>query len=280
VNNLDSIAIRVRDLLLKETEGHSPCAILLSNGVDSNSILASLIRNERNPYVISFRLKGSEPTDWLMAKKTAEKLYLRFIDIELPKDLEIIFKDVKFAIQKMDLSKKADIECAIPVKYALDRALKLGIQDVYTGVCADGHYAVSRKAQIAVKKEQRLNDPTFLEEYRTKYFQRENPAQSKTMKLYFESKGGRLFMPYLNPEFHDIYKGISFEQMNKPKEKMPIRIAFPEMSEWKVGARHINLQLGNSGIASNFERLLDSEYNIHDNRAVIGIYNAIARGEL
>jgi hypothetical protein len=33
-------------------------------------------------------------------------------------------------------------------------------------------------------------------------------------------------------------------------------------------------------LASNFERLLDSEYNIHDNRAVVGIYNAIARGEL
>lgn len=280
MKDLNLVAKQAQELLLETTSGNNSCAVLLSNGVDSNSILASLIRNKRNPYVISFRLKGSEPTDWLMAKKTAEKLYLRFIDIELPRDLEIIFKDVKFAIQKMNLSKKADIECAIPIKYALDKALKLGIHDVYTGACADGHYAVSRKAQITVKKEKRQNDPKFLEEYRTKYFERENPAQSKTMKLYFESKGGRLFMPYLNPKFQEIYREISFEQMNKPKEKMPIRIAFPEMSEWKVGTRHINLQLGDSGIADNYSRLLQSEYNLHRNKAVIGIYNAIARGEL
>lgn len=277
---LNTVAEKAQTLLLKETAGDSQCAVLLSNGVDSNSLVASLVRNGRKPLVVSFRLNGWESTDWLGAKRVAEKLNLEFIDIQLPTDIETIFKDVKYAIKILHLKKKANIECAVPLKYALDKVFELGIKDVYSGLGADGQYAESRKAHIAVRKDKAENNAEWLEAFRAKYYSQENPACTKTMRLYFESIGGRLIMPYLNPEFLEVYRGVTHNEMHKPIVKMPIRIAFPEMAEWKPGNRNTNLQLGDSKIAKNYEQLLNSSYNLHNYKAVIGIYNSIVREEL
>lgn len=277
---LNIVAEKARNLLLRETSGDTPCAVLLSNGVDSNSLVASLVRNGRKPLVVSFRLKGRQSTDWLGAKRVADKLNLEFVDIQLPTDTQTIFEDVKYAIKNLHLKKKANIECSVPLKYALDKVLELGIKNVYSGLGADGQYAESRKAHIAVRKDKAENNAEWLEAFRAKYYSQENPACTKTMKLYFESKGGKLIMPYLNPEFLEVYRGVTHNEMHKPIVKMPIRIAFPEMAEWKPGNRNTNLQLGDSGIAKNFEQLLNSSYNLHNYKAVIGIYNSIGRGEL
>lgn len=278
--NLNLVAEKAKNLLLRETVGNEPCAILLSNGVDSNSIVASLVRNGRRPLAVSFRLKDWQSTDWLGAKRVAEKLNLDFLDIELPTDVETIFQDVKHVIKNLHLKKKANIECAIPLKYALDKILESGITNVYSGLGADGQYAESRKAHVAVRKAKAENDATWLENFRANYYAQENPACSKTMRLYFESKGGNLFMPYLNPEFQEVYRGVTHNEMSKPVVKMPIRIAFPEMENWKPGKRNTNLQLGDSKIAKNYEQLLQSPYNLRNYKAVIGIYNSIIRGEL
>jgi asparagine synthetase B (glutamine-hydrolysing) len=278
--NLNLVAEKAKDLLLRETAGSSPCAVLLSNGVDSNSIVASLVRNNRRPLAVSFRLKDWQSTDWLGAKRVAEKLNLEFLDIQLPTDVETIFTDVKYVIKNLHVKKKANIECAIPLKYALDKILELGITNVYSGLGADGQYAESRKAHIAVRRDKAENNAEWLEAFRAKYYSQENPACTQTMSLYFKSKGGKLVMPYLNPEFHEVYRGVTHNEMHKPIVKMPIRIAFPEMADWKPGNRNTNLQLGDSKIAKNYEQLLNSSYNLHNYKAVIGIYNSISRGEL
>lgn len=280
MKDLNLVGEQARELLLETTSGNNPCAVLLSNGVDSNSVLASLLSNGRKPFVFSIRVKGTTSTDWLSAKRNADKLDLRFIDVELPKDLDAIFSDVKYAITQIGLTKKADIECFIPIKYALDKASLMGIKDVYSGHCADGHYGLGRKPSIEIRNTDKEKDPQWLENYRLKYFGKPNPAQSKTLIKYFQFKHGTFHVPYLDSRFFSIFEGISHYEMNKPKEKMPIRLAFPEFDDWNVGKKESNLQLGDSGIADNYARLLQSEYNLHGNKAVIGIYNAIARGEL
>jgi len=277
--DLNRVGAEARKLLLQNTVGTNPCGVLLSNGVDSNSILASLIENGRAPFVFSFRVKGYESKDWRMAKITARALDLRFIDVELPTNVDDIFKDVHWAVKKMGLTKKTDIECSIPMKYALDRAIQLGIADVYSGLCADGHYALTRKAFIEVRNNEKENDPAWLENYRLKCFSKENPDQSSTMTDYFKSKKGVFHVPYLDVGFFSIFKGISHNEMNRPKQKMPIRLVFPELEQWGVGNRRVNLQLGDSGIADNYSRLVTSEYNSHNYKSVVGIYNSVVRGE-
>lgn len=145
---------------------------------------------------------------------------------------------------------------------AIDLASELGIQDLFTGSAADGHYGLSLKAYKLAHSENNLLDPKWLDEFRDAYFARVNPAQTKTGKDYGVTLNVNVIAPYVSQELVNIYRGSSWTSLNKPKQKTPVRDAFPELAEWRVGAKHTNLQLGDSKIAENYTRLLNSRFNI------------------
>jgi hypothetical protein len=63
--------------------------------------------------------------------------------------------------------------------------------------------------------------------------------------------------------------------VNKPKQKQPILDAFPkEFARVKVRP-HINLQLGDSGIAQHFYKLLDTDLNPGGIKSPVAIYNRL-----
>lgn len=270
----------VRDYLLSATQTKNSCGVLLSNGVDSNSILASLLRNKSRPTIISFRIEKYTSTDWTAARRIANKLELPFIDIELTTDVEAIAKDVRFCIDELDLRKKADIECFVPVMKAIDAASAAGVVDLFTGSAADGHYGLSLKAYKLAYSGNNLDDCKWLDEFRDAYFARVNPAQTKTATDYGATKKINVYAPYVSQELVEIYRGASWRWLNNPKQKMPVRDAFPELVDWRVGSRHINLQLGDSKIAENYTQLVESQFNQRGYKSPVGIYNAMARGEV
>lgn len=269
--------IGLRDILLEATRVAEPVGVLLSNGADSNSLLASLIRNEIKPTVLSFRLAGRVSTDWSAARRTARALSLRFLDVELPIDVDSIAQDVRHAVKSLGLRKKADIECAIPVRYALDVAKANDLTTVFSGAAADGHFGLSRKAVIRAHTGDGMDDPKWLDDFRDAYFARVDPAQTRTMSAYGKRIGVRLLSPYVDKRIVEVFRGSSWRSLNMPRQKMPTRRAFPEIETWKVGRTHVNLQLGDSRIAENFTRLIDSPYNKRGSRSVVGIYNDFAR---
>ena len=55
-----------------------PTGIMLSSGVDSNTILAALLRNGIRPTVYSFHVKDHYSTDYRYADNLAKKLKLDF----------------------------------------------------------------------------------------------------------------------------------------------------------------------------------------------------------
>jgi len=277
---MHALAEPVRDYLLRATKTENPCGVLLSNGVDSNSVLASLLRNRSRPTIISFRIENYTSTDWTAARRIADKLELPFIDIELTTDIELIATDVRFCIDELGLRKKADIECFVPVRKAIDAASNAGIVDLYTGSAADGHYGLSLKAYKLAHTGNNLDDSKWLDEFRDAYFARVNPAQTKTGREYGATKNVNVYAPYVSQELVEIYRGASWRWLNSPKQKMPVRDAFPELKDWRVGSRHINLQLGDSKIAENFTKLIDSRFNQRNYKSPVGIYNSMARGEV
>ncbi len=267
----------LREILVKATHVSTSVAVLLSNGVDSNSILAAILRNGIRPTVISFRIARNVSTDWSAARATARALNLDFVDIELPTDLDVMHADVQHAIRYLGLRKKTDIECAIPVRYALDAAKQKNIATVISGLGADGHFGLSRKAVIRAHTGDGLDNPEWLDSFRESYFAQTNPAQTQTMTRYADAIGIQMLAPYINQQIVDLFRGVSWRALHTPQQKMPTRRAFPEIAQWRVGRSHINLQLGDSGIALNYSRLVKSRYNTRGAKSVVAIYNDIAR---
>lgn len=259
------------------TSGNNDCVVLLSSGADSNSILASLLRNNRKPLVTSFRLANYVSTDWSKAREVANLNKLDFLDIELSTNPDEIYKDVVFAIKNTQVQGKAGIECAIPIIKTLQKIKHLGITEVWSGASADGHFALSRKAIVEVTTKNKKDDPEWLTRFVEKYFARPDPAQVNSMSAFAKSLNINLFAPYADAKVRDIFRGFTWNQMNTPVQKIKVRQAFPELDFWGIGKKHMNLQLGDSLIAKNYEKLLSSKYNTQKSKAVIGIYNQIKK---
>jgi hypothetical protein len=54
--------------------------------------------------------------------------------------------------------------------------------------------------------------------------------------------------PYWERTFFDLFADSCWEDVNRPRQKEPIRAAFPELDPLRLG-NHRNYQLGDSGIA-------------------------------
>lgn len=65
--------------------------------------------------------------------------------------------------------------------------------------------------------------------------------------------------PYWERTFFDLFAESSWEDVNRPRQKEPIRAAFPELDPLRLG-NHRNYQLGDSGIAEIVGETIRQKY--------------------
>lgn len=238
-------AERCREALLSElADAKKGCRVLLSGGVDSLSVLLALIELGKEPIAMSFMLDGKCSTDFALARRNAKAHGVTFEPVLLPTDLETLRADVQHLIRRGGARSKTDIECSWPVW----RALKdLGQADVACGHCADGHFGLSKKAMIHYR-----HDVEKLEAYREELFSNPGYAQLPILRRLLPDV--RIFAPYRTDAMREVFRGAEWSELNRPKQKQPIRDAFRPARGTKVKL-HTNLQLGDSGIAKLFEGL-------------------------
>lgn len=268
------MAEATRRILLEESlkVPEEPVAALLSGGVDSTSVLLALLEAGREPVAYSFVLEGRVSQDFLLARRTARTLGVPFRSVILPGSVDRLIEDVRFLVAG-GLTRKADIECAWPRWHALN-----AVQEAHlaTGDGADGYFGVSRKATVRWSK-----DPAPLDPFRDEYLDKPNRAQVSTLRGWAAARGVTVWTPWWAAEMREAYRGTSWRDVNRPREKEPVRRAFAaEFAKLPKLPRHTNLQLGDSGIAEHFERLLGTGLNRRGYRSVVGVYNALARGEV
>lgn len=263
----------VRDILLKEANIiENDVAIMMSGGVDSCSVLFSLIESKKNITAYSFTLEGHESTDFKSSKIVCEHFGIKFVPIYLPTDIEVLKNDVKYLIHNEGLRKKTEIECTWAMMYALKQVKE---DVIFTGHGADGHFGISKKAMINFRQ-----TVESLDTFRKNLFGNPNYAQKSTLEKMSKEMNKKIVFPYLTQDMRNLFLGTSWESINKPKEKQPILDSFKEYFEQIKIRKHTNFQLGDSKIAEGFTRLLETEFNKNNYKSVIGIYNAIARGEV
>jgi asparagine synthetase B (glutamine-hydrolysing) len=262
----------VRGALLDELEfiKHSgkSVAVLLSSGVDSNSVLFACMELGLDVTAYSFTLGDYDSRDFRYAQATAETLEVPFVPVRLNPSEDHLIKYVRYAVRN-GCTSKTDFECFWPMMIAMRKIAKDGHGFALSATAADSHFALSKKANMHYKDK--------VDDYRTVVFKKRNTGQ----KLLLRAEAARLGITYMTPydttrmcsELH----GHTWDELNKPKQKQPIRDSFPEYFERIKVTNHTNLQLGDSKIAEHFEILLGTDLNTGGWKSVKGIYNQLVR---
>ena len=265
--NVHDVLIGLVDKCVSEKD----VGISLSSGIDSASVLFALLECGKNVTVYSFTMADNESRDFKEAKDIAKKLDLMFVPVYLPRSINSLKTDCLRLHRVYGCVKKTDYICTWPYLYLTSA---VGESVLATGMAADGHFVISKKAMIHYKDKP--------EEFRKQYFSNPTRCQLPFRTKLAKENHIRLFEPYLETEMYDYLLHSTWIECNRPKQKMPIRRAFPDMySRYGIKIHnHTNFQLGDSGISEHFGALLDTDWNTHNYKSVVGIFNAVNRGEL
>lgn len=260
----------VRDVLMKEASDISDkhVAVLLSGGIDSASILFSLLESNKSVTCYSFMLDGKMSTDFALARRNAREFGAEFVPVFLPRDIATLQKDIVL-LAKLGARKKTDFECGWPMLYAYNAVQE---RVVFSGMGADGHFCLSKKGLLHYKDR--------IDVFRKMTFANPGYAQQPLHNRLARRLNKVAVLPYVTSQMQQVFAGKSWEEVNRPKQKQPILDAFPAQFRRMKVLPHTNLQLGDSGIASHFMTLLKTRWNVGNWKSPVGIYNAVVSGRV
>lgn len=267
--------LRVRECLLNAVKPYrkEKHAVLLSAGVDSHSILFSMLELGMKPVCYSFTLKGHESRDFKVAKATAKTFGLKFVPIYLPTDPKVILAGLHDVIKTMKPEGKAAVECLYVFKIAID-AIKE--KRIGAGLGADLYFVLSKTGTMHYKDNAdgwRL--PKFKADQGPK-------SQLSTLQNYCKAQGKVWFSPWQTKEMLREFVKRSWDEVNKPKQKNPVHEQYAEYMKQVRTYQHTSLHLGDSGIRESFEALLKIKELNPDGKAKCpsSIYNRMISGEI
>lgn len=246
--------------------------ILLSGGVDSQSVLFSSLELGKKVVVVSFHIEGHKSRDFLCAEGIAKELNLEFIPVVLPTDMKTISEKILYLAKTFDCRLKTDFECFYPMLFAYEAIEKHsgGKATMVSGLGADTYYLLSKKASIHYKDRP--------DEYRDLLYFNPNYSQRCKHEQLSEMLGFNHVMPYFRDEVYNLFKGKTKKECNSPKEKNDVREQYENELIENLHFKHTSFQKGDSGISNMFEPLLETEWNINNWKSVTGIYNAVHKG--
>jgi asparagine synthetase B (glutamine-hydrolysing) len=241
-------------------------ALLLSGGIDSASIMFSLLEAGKVVTAYSFMLDGLMSRDFSQARINARKFNCEFIPVFLPTSIDQLKHDL-LILHSLGARSKTDYECGWPMLYVY-KTIKEPVRA--SGLSADTHFCLSKKGILHYKDR--------IDEFRRSFYTSPTWNQQHIHRRLAQQYNKQLFDPYKSKEMQEEFLGTTWVQVNKPKQKHPIVSAYPEQFRQIKILPHTNLQLGDSGIAKHFESLLTTDWNAHKGKSVVGIYNRINKG--
>ena len=131
----------------------SKIAVATSGGIDSASLVMAAKDLNKKQTVVSFTFDDFESYDFRSARRLATYYDLNFLPVILPSDQNEIVKTVHYLIKEIKCKKKSAIECMFPFVYLLKVLKKKKIDTLVTGLAADGHFGLSKKAMIHYSKD-------------------------------------------------------------------------------------------------------------------------------
>lgn len=243
-------------------------ALLFSGGSDSLSVLLSCLNVGIKPILYSFYLKNYESDDIKMCRKIASIYNLTLNEIVInDEDISQLIKDVEYIIKTFKVYKKTQVQCIYPFIYVVP---KIKEKYVLSGLCADDLYGTPRSMA------KYSNDIDKFNSIRENIVNNINASSYFQIKTLVESHNKTFIAPYKdNDKLINYLKGLSYKEMNSPKQKNIMYIDYKEeIDKHSLYRRNQNLQCG-SHIREWHDKLLDTDLNIKNYKVVFPIYKNI-----
>lgn len=240
-------------------------ALLFSGGVDSATVGFAAEDAGCDVHAYTFALEGTPSKDALAAETFARRLGWPLTRIDVPTDLETVRSDFLVLAERYGCRKKTQFECTWPFLYLYP---EIEETVVGSGVAADGHYGLSKKAMIHFRTPKSAFDG-----FRTDYFSSPNPAGVRQQEQLAGEYGKTFLAPYLERAVFDYFSRMSWSAINRPFQKYAVVREYPEKFGRGGGIerrKHANLQLV-AGIPDVFERLLETDLNAKSRTRVLDL---------
>lgn len=258
---MKSIDEILRDLVA-ESVPDNEVAVLLSGGVDSNSLAFAAHQLGKKVTGYTFYLESQPSYDSMKAAEVCNAMGWNCVTASVP--IDNLHNDFFTLHRKFHCVKKTHYECTFPFLYVYPL-----IQEKYilSGIAADGHYGVSKKACMHYKEPKSLFD-----RFRYEYFNQTNPA-GFAQQIHLATAYDKKFVaPYLHHTVKEFFSQYDWFELNQPYQKHHVREAFPEFKIIKGIKNHINLQLG-AGVDKLFESVIiqDPTINFKNRKRIMDI---------
>lgn len=283
------IAAVIRKELLRRTDiQSSEIGVALSGGVDSISVLTALMINGVRPKIISYTPDTHESTDFKMAREIATSLDLEFFPCHIAMhDHDQLERVMRFIIGK-GFKTKLEVECLIPMMYVGRWAERFAqVKYLFTGDQSDGYFinnnwmarnfdraqGIPGPLRTAVSED---DDPWRIDRLRDIYYDEDRSCSRALTSLWHDAFDVQAVIPYRSNFIRDAFRGSLWRDVNEPRMKEPIRLAFPEMPPSRP--KPVNLHRGDSYFAERFGKMI-MERLPGPWRTTTGLYSAVARGD-
>lgn len=267
--------------------------VALSGGVDSVSILAAFLAQRIRPTVVSYTPETHESTDFVMARNAAARHGLAFVPVRVAMDAESLERTVR-AVVSLGYVGKVQVECLSPMLWVVEAAWAAGLRHLFTGDQADGFFALSKWAShnadraAGVPRGERTNVQGDTTSERIDVLRRRYWELDKSCSMGVRSLGltvtphVQVHTPYRSKTLLDAFLGSTWSEVNKPRPKEPIRLAFArELESLPTRRLPVNLHKGDSEFASTLQKTLLAQPHLQGWwRSTTGLYGAMARGEV
>jgi len=245
-------------------------ALMFSGGTDSLTCLFSLLDIGIKPTLYTFYLEGEPNKDLEISKEVANYYNLHQKVIEIKKDTSQLKQDVKYIIEKLNIDRKTNVQCAHPF---LKVAPYVKEKYVVSGLFADDIYGTSKSMIIKGSK-----DHSEFNEMREKKVKDPLSSAYLPIKVLLEKYYGKQFLcPYRDECIVDFFMRHSWAELNKPKQKqIAIDSYNDEFSKQKIYRRNSNLQV-ESKIREWHDTLVETDLNFKGRKRPDEIYKDIRK---
>lgn len=255
---------KINHFLSEVIPKESKVALLFSGGLDSQTCLYSLLDIGITPKLYTFHLDGENNKDLIESLRIARELNLEIETITIKKNISDLISDIKYITQELGYDRKTNVQCTYPFLHVLP---KISEEIIISGLGADDLLGSSKSMSINYSKDKIGFTEKRMSVIRNPLSSAIEPIQKIAMNY-----NKKLVLPYRNKEVMNYLLTLSWEDINKPKQKNVTYEAYKEeiirLSSYR---RNSNLQV-DSKIREWHNELLNTELNYNNRKRVDEIY--------